>query len=92
MSLPPTAPPRLGDLKMEDAVAEKWSESGVELTSDGRDLYDQLNVSMTSVWMVYDVLFQRLLEAVKQPSKDIYEDLPSVICRLPYNILQIAQP
>lgn len=53
------------NVKVEDAVAENTSESGVDLSSAARNSYKQLQISMKSVYMVYNDPFRRLQVAVE---------------------------
>lgn len=83
MSLPPTVGPLMADMKVEEVVAEKASKSNVDLSSAGRNTYEQLKTSMKSVGMMYQVPFQRLLEAVDLSSENIRKGGHAVICDPP---------
>lgn len=51
----------------------------------------RLQIDMMSACMVYEVLFQRLLEAVEQTGEDISEGVHAAICDLLYNIRRTAE-
>lgn len=46
LSVPPTVSHVMADVKMKDAVAEKASESGGELSSSGRNVDEQLQIAI----------------------------------------------
>lgn len=58
MSLPPTAPPLIADVKVEGFVAENTNESHDELSLSGRNEYETLQISMRSACRVYEALSQ----------------------------------
>lgn len=57
MSLLPTSLPCMAGVKVENVVTERLSGSSVELRSAGKNAYEQLEIAMKSVGMVYYVLF-----------------------------------
>lgn len=90
MSQPPTVPPLIVNVKVEDVVAENAGGSSLELSSAVRNEYEQLNIALKSVRMVSKVQLQRLLEAVNQSSEDIIEGVHVVLCDTPYSTRRIA--
>lgn len=53
------------DVKEESVRAENGSESFGELSSPAKLAYEQLQIAMNSVFMVYDMPFKWLMEAVE---------------------------
>lgn len=66
-----------------DSVAENASGSGFELSFAAGSAYEQLQISMKSLGIVYVVSFQRPLEAVMQSNEDISTGVHAVICDPP---------
>lgn len=91
MSLPPTEPPLMTNVKMEDVVAEMSSKSAFELSSSGRNVNEQLQIAMKYLCTLYEVPVQSLLNAVKQSGEDINEVVHALIFDLPYNSRQIVE-
>lgn len=91
MSLPLTAPAPRSDVKVEDVVAEKSNDSGVELRSAIGNTYEQLHVPDKSPFMVNYVLFQGLLEDLEQSGEYISKGMHTFICDPPYNTRRIAE-
>lgn len=56
-SIPPNAPLLILYVKMEDVVPESASGRGVERSSAGRNAYDQWQIALPSLCMVYDAPF-----------------------------------
>lgn len=52
------------NLKLKDVVPENMSRISAELSSAGRNAYEQLHTAIQSAYIVYEALFQKLLEAV----------------------------
>lgn len=80
----PTALPLMAAVKMEDVVAENTSGGGPELRSATRNAYEKRQISMKALCVVYDFLFQMLLEVLEQSGENVSEVLHAVVCD-PYN-------
>lgn len=85
VSLPPTALPLMRDVKVRDVVDENERGSGAELSSNGRNDCNQLQIALKSEGMMYDVTFQRLLEPVEHFGEDISEGLNAATAIHLYN-------
>lgn len=66
-------------------MPETASGSGAELSFGKSNRYEQVRIDMMSASMVYNVLFRRLLEAVRLSSEDNKEGVHVVIVEPPYN-------
>lgn len=64
--LPLTLQTNMVDVKVKDVVAGTTSEIGIELSSTAINLYEHVQITMKSVYIVYYVMLQRLLKAVRQ--------------------------
>lgn len=91
VSLPPTVPPLMACVKMEDVGAEKARGSRFDLNSATRKLYEQLQIALKSVGIKYYVPVQKLVEAVEQSGDDITGGGPGVICNQPFNTCRIPE-
>lgn len=69
VSLPSTAPNLMADVIVEDSVGETESGSGVEPCFAVRNSYKRLHFGKSSVFIVYEVLFERLLRLWGSPSR-----------------------
>lgn len=70
-SLPPSAPPQMSDVKVENFETENSSLICLELSFSASTAYKQLQIGIKSVvCIVYDDPFQRLLKAVEHSSND----------------------
>lgn len=72
-------------------MAEYASHNVINLRSTGSSAYQQLQIALKSVCMVYDVLAHKLLVAMEQSGDDISEGLHSLIFNPLYNTLQIVK-
>lgn len=79
------------DVNVEDFLAENAIRSGVELSSNVTNAYEDLQISINPACMGYQARFQRLLEAVEQFGEDISEGMYAVVCDPTYNTLQVAK-
>lgn len=69
VSLPPTPPPLIADVKVQDVFAKTANGNGVDLSSIRRNWYEQLHNFVNSLCMEYAVPFQWATEdcgAVRQ--------------------------
>lgn len=67
-------------VRLEHAVAENKNKSSVELLSDTRSTYKQLQVVMRSVCRLYEGSFQIILEEVEQLRKDVGKSVHAMVC------------
>lgn len=79
MSLPPTTPPFIAIVKVDDFLSENASGSGAGPCPAKRNADEQLQTSIESLYVVYHVSFQRLLEGVEQSCQDSSKCLHAVI-------------
>lgn len=54
-------------------------------------IYDNLLIEVRGVFKIYDLPFQKLLNAVSQSGEDIAEQVYSLICVPPYSFGQISE-
>lgn len=90
VSLVTTATLLMACVKMEDSVAQKAYGSGADLGPTRNNAYKQVQIVMKSVYMVYKVLFQSLLEAVGHSCEDINVRVHTEIRNPPYITRPIA--
>lgn len=91
VSLSLTAPPLMANAKVEDVVFESACRSGVVLGSTVTNSHEQEDIAKKSLYILYNVLIQELLEAVEQSVEDIREGAHAVIGDPLYKTSRIAE-
>lgn len=76
---------------MKYVVADNATGSPVQLRYVGSNACEQLLVAMKSMTMMYDVVVQRLVEAVELPGEENKKSVYVVTCDLPYNTRRNAE-
>lgn len=69
VSLPLTAAALMEDVNVGHVEAENTNGGGADLSSAEKNAYEQLEIAMKSVGMVYDVTVQEMLKALEQSAK-----------------------
>lgn len=69
----------------ENVVIGNVDESGLELSSGEKEGYKVLKLAMKSTNLLYDIPFQRRLEAIQKFRADIFEGVQVVIWDQSYN-------
>lgn len=72
-------------------MSQRTSASGVKMISVARNVYKWMQIAMKTMCILYDVLFQRMMKAVTQSSKDISKDVNGVHCNPLYDIRRITK-
>lgn len=85
-----TGPPRMGDVKVQDSVAENASGTSAKLSSIVRTIFEHMQISMKPLHSVKCSVLNAI-EAIGYLDKDISHNVLAVICDPPYNTSRISE-
>lgn len=82
----------MAGVEVEDVATVKVSGGEAELWSTSRNMYKLVQIFMKPMCIMYEVPFQRPLEAPEHSSEYVGEGTHGVICYPSYNTCKIEQP
>lgn len=80
------------DLKEEYFGLEEVDGSIIERSFAANESYEVLKQTMKSVFLVYNVQVQALLEAVEHYGESMLERVETIVCSPPYNLGRTSAP